>query len=385
MQQEDIPEITPELLQQNPVLALFLVFFAGVFFLVSAGSLVSWGWILYRWASGLSVLPLELPWKPRVWSLADVVIIGFLVGFLQVLLTSVTYQLLGVQRGEEPPMEAMAAGGLASLLAVLLGAGWIVARYRQTISHIGFGPIPWRLMVGGLVVGLAALPVVYLMMMVVNLLFSSEYEHPLIDSAVESGSMTGYFMGVFAAVIAAPIVEEFGFRVILQGWLQSVPFKPLGQTLMGTTPSVAEGSQVKGDDGEVDISQREAFPSNDSTGKSSSSGDKQFPPDQDGFLSAYQPPNAAGVSVDPPRIQETVNQDNCVPPIWPSVVVGILFGLAHYQYGLSFLPLSALGILLGLVYRQTHSVWPCILIHMMLNGFSMMSLGLVILIKQATG
>ena len=74
-----------------------------------------------------------------------------------------------------------------------------------------------------------------------------------------------------------------------------------------------------------------------------------------------------------------------VPPVWPSVVTGILFGLAHWGYGLSFIPLIVLGIVLGLVYRATHSIWPCILIHAMLNGTSMLALGATILIQRATG
>jgi membrane protease YdiL (CAAX protease family) len=72
-----------------------------------------------------------------------------------------------------------------------------------------------------------------------------------------------------------------------------------------------------------------------------------------------------------------------IPPWWPAVVTGILFGLAHISYGMSFIPLSFLGILLGFVYRQTHSIWPCILIHMMLNTLSMLMLGVLILVQQS--
>jgi membrane protease YdiL (CAAX protease family) len=367
MQEQNVPQITPEMLEQNPVLALFLVFVTLVILVAGTGSLSSWGWILFRWASGGSVLPLQRPWKPRLWSLLDVLFIATLIAFLQITLTRITYQVLGVERGDDPPLEAMAAGGLASLLGVLLGAVWITFRYRQPLSHLGFGALPWQGLLGGIVTGLAALPVVYLMMMVVNLTFSSEYEHPLIDSAAESGTLTGYFMGVFAAVIAAPIFEEFGFRVILQGWLQSLPFKSLWQSLWGGGPQSAV-ARPQGNTAEQTL---ENFPA-----------DVIF---KDDPVLAVNPYGSPSIVLEPPMIQTAAEQEDCIPPIWPSVVVGILFGLAHYQYGLSFLPLSVLGILLGLVYRQTHSVWPCILIHMMLNGFSMMMLGLIILMKQATG
>ena len=72
-----------------------------------------------------------------------------------------------------------------------------------------------------------------------------------------------------------------------------------------------------------------------------------------------------------------------VPPLWPSLVTGTLFGLAHFGYGLSFIPLIVLGILLGLLYRATHSIWPSLVVHVMLNGSSMTALGVAILIEQA--
>ena len=64
-------------------------------------------------------------------------------------------------------------------------------------------------------------------------------------------------------------------------------------------------------------------------------------------------------------------------------MTGILFGLAHWGYGLSFIPLIVLGIVLGMLYRATHSIWPCFLVHFALNSTSMLGLGLSILLERA--
>ncbi len=96
-------------------------------------------------------------------------------------------------------------------------------------------------------------------------------------------------------------------------------------------------------------------------------------------MNGPQPPVEAVTA----SIQEQLAaQPQRLPPLWPALVTGVLFGLAHLGYGLSFIPLIVLGIILGLLYRATHSIWPSLMVHFILNSSSMIALGIGILIES---
>lgn len=59
------------------------------------------------------------------------------------------------------------------------------------------------------------------------------------------------------------------------------------------------------------------------------------------------------------------------PSIWPVIVSSALFALLHISHGVGVIPLFVLAFGLGYVYRQTHRVLPCIVIHMLFNAFSL--------------
>lgn len=378
MQSQDVPEITPEMLQQNPVLMGVILLVAFVILAGGMVALASWGWVIFRVASGSAVLPLITPWRPRLWSLVDlVVMVGMLIG-LQVVIVLATLRWSGIERGDSISLEALAANGLSQLLAVLLACFWIQFRYRQGSSHVGLGSLEWKVLLPALAVGLASLPIIYLMMIAVSALSQVEYEHPLINSAAESGTLTGYLMGCFAAVIAAPIAEEFFFRVMIQGWLQSIPFKSLSDTMLGTTsyaevqPASEQGLLSPSPLSSSDVPRR-------TPGEVVISENPYNPPST--YLDSH--PFLRSLISEGSVESELQTGPSVIPPIWPSVVAGILFGAAHIGLGMSFIPLSVMGVVLGLIYRQTHSVWPCIFIHASLNFVSMLMLGLMILLKQA--
>ncbi|MBX3421561.1 MAG: CPBP family intramembrane metalloprotease [Pirellulaceae bacterium] len=342
------PEITPEMLQQHPSLLLYMMFIGLLVFTILISSLASWAWLLYRQSHGQPWIPRRLGWQPSCWSLFDVLLIAGFVVLLQLGPASWALRAMGIGSQGQMSLEAMAVGGAASLMGVFLGVAWIIARYRRSIEHVGLGAIPVSLLALSMAAGLAMLPLVYLMMTAISLMSQSEYSHPLIESAQASGSLTGFLLAFFAAVVAAPLTEEFLFRGMLQGWLQSIPFKSLLTNVLGVTP------------------QSQAMPP-----------------------SVIEPPladaSAGHATAFPSEMTEVVAKVEAVPAVWPAVVTGILFGLAHISYGMSFVPLSVLGIFLGLVYRQTQSLWPCVLIHMLLNSISMLMLGLIIFVTQIAG
>ncbi len=187
-------------------------------------------------------------------------------------------------------------------------------------------------------------------------------------------------MGVVTAAIIAPVTEEFLFRVMIQGWLQSIPFKSAFANIVGgwypaawrMPIAQAVGHGAEADNLQANI-QAGATGELDNISNSVS-------PSYDANITSEQPVGLAQELGQP----EVVELD-LVPPLWPSLVSGVLFGLAHWGYGLSFIPLIALGIVLGLVYRATHSIWPCIVIHGMLNSTSMALLGFTILMQRTAG
>ncbi len=107
-------------------------------------------------------------------------------------------------------------------------------------------------------------------------------------------------------------------------------------------------------------------------------------------INPYQPAEAVSDLVSPndsaigdPAMSPAAVPSDVKPPVWPSFVAGTLFGFAHFDYGLSFIPLSVLGVVLGLLYRAKHSIWPCFVLHFALNAFAMASLGIALLVEAA--
>ena len=55
------------------------------------------------------------------------------------------------------------------------------------------------------------------------------------------------------------------------------------------------------------------------------------------------------------------------PPWWPIGVSAIFFSLMHLSHGPDWIPLLVLSLGLGYLYRQTHRLLPCIVVHFLLN------------------
>ena len=112
----------------------------------------------------------------------------------------------------------------------------------------------------------------------------------------------------------APFVEEFLFRVVLQGWLEKAYYRT--RVLLTTQ-----------------LSQQEPRPGT--------------------VIAAEVPP----------------------PFMWqPIIISSLTFSLLHLGHGPDPIPLFVLALVLGYLYAKTHRILPCIVVHMALNGFSMLSI-----------
>jgi membrane protease YdiL (CAAX protease family) len=123
-----------------------------------------------------------------------------------------------------------------------------------------------------------------------------------------------------AAVVSAPIVEEFLFRGIVQGWMERI---------LVDHPVPAE---------------------------------------------IAMPTEAASTSADESQqipASTPVEAANAGRPSWaPIVCSSLLFAFAHIGHGPDPIPIFFLALGLGYLYRQTHRIWPGVVVHLLLNAFS---------------
>lgn len=404
-------EITPELLEQNPGLAVAMTGMSVFVVTLLAGCLASWIYLVILARRGQAWLP-GMPQRPRAWGLADLALTAVSVVLCQTVFAAGYIRWAGIDtaalQGKPLPAAVSAAASLGNVMALVLILGWLGLRFQVTPAHAGFHLRGWqRQLQMGVIATFATLPIVYLLMAAVTLGTQTAYKHPLLDEIRASATVSSYLLGVLTAVVLAPLAEEFLFRVLIQGWLQSWSMSSLQQILLGASPDQRLArAHLPTDSSTVGASAPASQPSDADIitadlADSSSHNAPQLgatPIAGVGLLSPsvtaappINPWGASTVHVPPGYIPATATalaspsatQQAPVPPLWPCLVSGVLFGLAHWGYGLSFIPLIILGIVLGLLYRASNSIWPSLIVHLSLNATSMLGLGLSILVERA--
>lgn len=212
------------------------------------------------------------------------------------------------------------AGGIGTsfqLLAMAIVIAMIVARTSCPVAALGWrtGRVGEDILFGIWLLFLL-LPLLFGLSYAVNMWSGVEYKHPVIDTMEAYPWLFG--LVAWMAVIVAPITEEFFFRTLLIGWMESIHYGDRPRSIWsGWLPF----ARVSLQDGEQ--------------------------------------PSAP-----------------YTPPWWPSIVSGGLFGLAHLSYGMSWVPLVFFGIALGRIYQWRQSLVTCITIHMVFNGLNLLNLWL---------
>ncbi|MGC3966455.1 MAG: CPBP family intramembrane metalloprotease [Pirellulales bacterium] len=137
-----------------------------------------------------------------------------------------------------------------------------------------------------------------------------ESQHPIIIAYRQSHDSMIWWWCAAVAVGTAPLVEEFVFRGVLQGWLARL----LAERRRRTAPETTEETAV-----------------------------------------------AAA----------TIRDSEVYLPI---ILSSAVFSLMHWQSGPDFVPIFFLALGLGYLYRQTQSIWPGVIVHALLNSWSMIVL-----------
>jgi membrane protease YdiL (CAAX protease family) len=308
-----------------------------------------WCWILFpaalamAWGSYLWLLitgrnPLVLEDRSDVpWGLIDVVLlfasmmaakmVGQVVGMvmiaqrLEVPVSGITAEL-AYQNGDL----LMGANIVCSLLQLVLVLYWI--RFWQNATWVDLG-MTWRGLRRQVCIGLVAsvllIPPLLFLNMIIHWLLEVEYSHQVLILVQYAAGWTAV-----STILVAPCLEEIHFRVFLQGWLERVRSIDLGKKLQ----------LIYGD--------RHALSSSRSDGGRRLSMDSQ------------------------PAGSESRGEK--AAPVWPMFLSALVFAGMHWGQGAGPYTLFVFAIGLGYLYRQTHSVVACVIVHLVLNLWSFVAL-----------
>lgn len=315
-------------------------------------SLRCWLQTIRRYRTGAPLLE----WEPRArvpWTVWEVLAAVSVFLFVQLAIATGVRQWLGpeldfsvVQMTSDQWVGVLLADSLAKLAAAAIWLLLIRRAVKASWHDIGIQPNKWLqdLWLGAAVFVMLAPPVYLLQALLAHWM---PYEHPLIEMLQERPEPVFLLVSGFAALVVAPVVEEFFFRTLLQGWLERLNtqrlttlLNPLSRSVMPADSPADERSPADEHLSHEDVTSAE-------------------PGDQPDSASVDQ---AAGAAT------------------WPIFVTALLFALMHAPHGvpaLVTLTLYAIGI--GYVYRQTHRLVPCIVAHLALNAVSLLALALAIL------
>ena len=332
--------------------------------LMASGAL--WLVAIPRVRNGQTLLPYE-PRRSVPWGALELFPFFLLVMMLVVsILTTIVMALTG---GSETPLPNQSPESQATIAFVvaLIEIGFVFAwlyvvvlKNSATWQDIGIdiSRLSADLRLGVRAFILLAGPV-FLIQFLLTLVWPSQ--HPIIEFVLKNPSVKFFAVSTLSAVIVAPIAEEFVFRVLFQGWLEKF------QSSAATSESLLVGRLPTSIRGGLDKSiQRE---------------DSIVEHDTDEFAqrvnddNPYSSPQTITKSTEETALDPA---EEIKPQAWPIFVSASVFALMHLGHGPDPVPLFVLAAGLGYIYQQTHRIIPCIVVHFLLNSFSM-----TLLIMQA--
>jgi len=262
----------------------------------------------------------------------------------------------------------------SQLLCVVLSTVFVCRRTSCSLRRLGWKTDQLR---GDLLAGLQCFLMITPPIIILNGLLSQAtkvpYEHPIQKMIEEYPWLLG--IAFWQASVVAPISEEYAFRALLIGWFESIHFgyKKLEAFVFGLpvdpkeSPVIADPFQKLASNSELTHSDRNPY-------ASSSSIANGLEPARDEF--GIDIPTAAFVAA----AKDPIGTTPYNPPWWPALLSGVLFGLAHFNYGVSWVNLILFGIVLGRLYQIRQSLLPVILVHFLFNSMSIAMFALKLLL-----
>jgi membrane protease YdiL (CAAX protease family) len=287
-------------------------------------SLWGWAWVVRRIIAGQPPLaPVTVRAVP--WTIVDIFFSIYVFLLFQLAAGAVVRVLFdldprsGLERVPLNLRAVIVLTGAIATLVTMMASIWLVRWHaRATWRDLG---IDIKFLVSDVGLGLAAFillaPPVYGLQMLLVQWFPSE--HPVVNLLRERPDPIFLGISAFAALVVAPVAEEFFFRVLIQGWLHK---------LHSSNWSLSSWISVRAMPREKGAEPRDGLP----------------------------PPEGASIGT------------------WPVFASAALFSLMHAAHGPDPIPLFLLAIGLGYLYRQTRRILPCIIVHLLLNVCSLAAL-----------
>ena len=346
-----------------------------LFLAIIISSIVCWYNWIYALIDGRNPLP-AVERRPVPWGFLDLLFAIGIIGFFQIVCQAAVIVAVA-PRGANPA----AVGGLQSLLitasttASLLGLVAILAAigFRTGATLTDFGIDSEELLhdlgLGAQAFAMLAVPV-FVMQAILTNWFPSN--HPLIDAVKASPNpWTTLSATALAAVIGAPLLEEFAFRVLLQGWMESLAGgeHAFPRAMLGASyePAATQSSAA------------ELVPPLDAAGFPIRAAMVPEMPEElvPVLVEPTSPPADVSSPFEPnpyatpePEPPAKPAPEAAAPPLWPTFVSAFLFAISHWSHGPDWIPLFFLALGLGHLYRKTHRIVPSIVVHFLLNATS---------------
>lgn len=183
------------------------------------GSLFVWLALLRRVAGRRTLVEFE-PRAQVPWSGVDVIVLAISALCLEALahdFSATTGEL------EASTPRLIAAAGISRMVWLVFAVIYLSRAAGAYADDMGFDArrLASDLRLAGLTFLAAALPVFSVQFLFTEVL-GYKSEHPLVKLVHEEGSAGALLLTTIVAVIVAPLVEEFFFRVVLQGWLEKI-------------------------------------------------------------------------------------------------------------------------------------------------------------------
>lgn len=312
-----------------------------------------WLQVVLRWLRGEPLVP-RSPRQEVPWGLLDLAAAVFMLLTSTVIMVAIFGRLAGISPLESEPsaLQEPAAAARGSAIAndataaairrtiperILIGSIFaeslvklaiMLAAIALTTLRTGATKSDWgwnpQHLQADVVLGLKAFALIMPPVMGLHaavLHFFPSPKHPLLENLLVSPSLGLYGAALFGAVLIAPLVEEWAFRVLLQGWLEKVAARrnTWEQLISGESAPVPAASEFAESEAKLE-----------------------------------EPPQPS-------------------PPPWPVIVSALFFAGVH-QWP-DQLPLFFLAMGLGYLYRQTHRILPSMVVHFCLNSVTMLSMG----------
>lgn len=332
------------------------LFILPLILLVLAASVWAWWRPISRVAGGNPLLDLE-PRAACPWGLLDLIIAFFLWAGCGTFLVRILATRFGIQ--DPSDLAELSPDGRAAVLfggALAMSAACVlsiaVVRLRTGAGLVDLG-IDFARVGADLQLGFRAFvmlaPIVYGMQIVLVKWFESK--HPLIELLKEHPDPWFFVLSGIAALIVAPLAEEYFFRVLLQGWFEQVAAygSTVTQILLGGRP----------DDVNSDLLARPVSDQHDP---------RRSPDQSEVAVESQSADYGFGIARNRSRLTA----------MWPIALSAFLFAMAHSSHGPDPIPLFVLAVGLGYLYQRTHRILPCIVVHFLLNSCSMAVLCLLV-------